>query len=289
MWKKPVGLGAKRTRTCDIRWKSALCCGKTGSKKNRMEAVKDSQPDAPLDPRTFVDRFEEAARREGFSVVSFGDIDGIPLLACTRSGRTDARRFYLSSGIHGDEPAPALALLRLVEEGRLDPFHDWTLCPLLNPTGFALRQRENFSGIDLNRDYLRPRSAETSAHSRWLQQQAPFDLAICSHEDWEATGFYLYELNPDNLASPAADMIAAAVTHHPIETATLIDGREVAAPGIIRPTSDPLLRELWPEAIFLLHHGTRLVFTTETPSSLPIDLRISIHQTVTLTALQSMV
>ena len=34
-------------------------------------------------------------------------------------------------------------------------------------------------------------------------------LCICLHEDWEARGFYLYELNPDNLPAVSEDVIDA--------------------------------------------------------------------------------
>ncbi|HTL69513.1 MAG TPA: M14 family metallocarboxypeptidase [Lacunisphaera sp.] len=241
-----------------------------------MEAVKTS-PDLPLDPDRFVPRFVSAAEAAGFRHEPFGEVRGHPLTAFTK--RTPGRRprVYFSAGIHGDEPAPSWALLRLVAEGFFDGRATWFVCPLLNPTGFSVRTRENHAMIDLNRDYKSPRSAEIAAHVRWLQRQPPLDLIICVHEDWEATGFYLYELNPENRPTLADTMIAAARALCPIEAAAVIDGRPIAEPGIIRPISDPLLREMWPEAIYLRHVHGPLVYTTETPSSLPLEQRITTH------------
>jgi hypothetical protein len=248
-----------------------------------MEPVKASPPH--LDPAEFTARFAEVARVHGFDTARFGTIHGHPLLAFSRPGRSGAPLVYLSSGIHGDEPAPPQALLRLLNEGCFGSDCSWLVAPLLNPTGFLTGRRENHQGLDLNRDYLDRQSAEVQAHVSWLQRQPRFDLAICVHEDWEATGFYLYELNPGDRPSLAAGMIAAARTCCPIDPATVIDGRPIAEPGIIRPVSDPLLRERWPEAIYLRQHHSTLGYTLETPSALPLEQRIETHCAVLRAAL----
>jgi len=239
-----------------------------------VDPVKAS-PARLLDPAEFTPRFAATARVAAFQEKQFGEIGGHPLLAYTKRATTAQPRVYLSAGIHGDEPAPPWALLQLVTEGRLDARANWFVCPLLNPTGFVRQMRENATGVDLNRDYKTPQSPEVQAHVRWLQRQSDFDLVICVHEDWEARGFYLYELNPENRPSLAYAMLDGARSYCPIESAAIIDGRESAEPGIIRPISDPLLRETWPEAIYLReHHGT-LHYTIESPSGLPLAQRIA--------------
>lgn len=238
-----------------------------------------------LEPSAYSKSFAAAARQAGFKAEPFGEIHGHDLVAYTRRTPGPRPRVYFSAGIHGDEPAPPLALLRLVTEGCFDDRCTWFLCPLLNPTGMLRQTRENHAGTDLNRDYKIPESAEVKAHVQWLQRQPGFDLIICLHEDWEAQGFYLYELNPLNRPSLAPAMIKAAQTHGPIEAASVIDGRPIAEPGIIRPISDPLLRENWPEAIYLRNrHGT-LNYTVETPSAWPLEQRIAVHGAVLRAAL----
>ncbi len=228
-----------------------------------------------LDPADLAARFESAAPRAGFRVERFGEIAGTPLLALTKRTPGPRPRIYLSAGIHGDEPAPPLALLESLEAGLFDARADWLICPLLNPAGFLASQRENADRVDLNRDYRHLVSAEIRAHVTWLQRQPNFNLTLCLHEDWESAGFYLYELNPFGRPTLANRIVAAVTPVCPIDPATVIDGREIAEPGIIRPIADPLLRELWPESIYLRAHHTTLSYTLETPSALPLSTRIA--------------
>lgn len=232
---------------------------------------------APADPAALVSRLEKAGAKAGFRSEVFGDVGGCPLLALTKRTAGIRPRIYLSAGIHGDEPATSLALLSLIESGDLDGRATWFLCPLLNPAGLARGVRENANGVDLNRDYRNTESPEVRAHIAWLRSQPRFDMAVCVHEDWESAGFYLYELNPDKRASAAQPMIAAASKACPIDLSPLIEGRE-AKGGIIRPVLNPEEREKWPESIYLQVNHTRLSYTIETPSSLPLETRVTTHR-----------
>ena len=234
-----------------------------------MSAVKA----APFDPPALAERLISAAGKNGFRAVSFGQVDATPLLALTRRTPGPRPRIYLSGGIHGDEPATTFALLSLLDSGFFDARAVWFICPMLNPAGLAKGIRENASGADLNRDYRQPESAEVQAHVKWLKSQPNFDLVICVHEDWESKGFYLYELNPDAGPSLAGPMIAAASKVCPIDMSPEIEGRE-AKGGIIQPVANPFEREKWPEALYLQVHHTRLSYTIESPSALPIETRV---------------
>ena len=68
-----------------------------------------------LDPQIFAPRMQAAARAAGFRIEPFGSIAGCPLFALTKRTPGPRPRVYLSAGIHGDEPAPPLALLELIE------------------------------------------------------------------------------------------------------------------------------------------------------------------------------
>lgn len=238
----------------------------------------------PFQPLEFVERFRAAAAARGFREQVFGEAAGCPLVAFTRRTPGPRPRVYLSSGIHGDEPAPPLALLDLVMRGTFDRRADWLLCPMLNPAGFQGATRENAAGIDLNRDYKATRSAEVSAHIAWLRRQPNFHLTLCLHEDWEAKGFYLYELNAFQRPSLADPIVAAVRRHFPIDESELIDGRP-AVKGILRPDPDPAKRELWPESIYLRSHHASLGYTLETPSGFPLEGRVAAMQTAVTTAL----
>jgi len=231
----------------------------------------------PLDSADLVAQFSALGREHGFRIETIGVIGEDPIIALTKRASGPRPRIYISSGVHGDEPAPPQALFQLLRRGAFDESANWFLVPMLNPSGFRLHQRNNAQNIDLNRDYLNPVTGEVQSHVRWLQFQPRFDLALCLHEDWESHGFYLYELNSLGRTSLALKIRAAAEAHMPIERDEIIDGRAIDERGIIRPESDPKLRENWPEAIYLRQHHADLGYTLESSSALPLGQRIETH------------
>jgi hypothetical protein len=198
----------------------------------------------------------------------------LDFIAYRRRIESPRNRVYISTGIHGDEPAGPLAALQLLQEDRWPADAAVWLCPCLNPTGFTLNRRENFRGIDLNRDYRHFQSEEVRAHVDWLQQQPRFDISLCLHEDWEANGFYVYEVNPDQRVSLAGNIVEAVAKVCPIENASLVDDWP-AERGIIRPSINPAERPLWPEALYLITNKSRLSYTLEAPSDFPISTRVA--------------
>ena len=254
--------------------------GKTDSKNHGVTAVKAT----PLDPRALATHFTEAGRAAGFQIERYGETEAGPLIALTKRTPGPRPRIYLSAGIHGDEPAAPLALLALLGARVFDSRANWFLCPLLNPNALARGVRENNDGLDLNRDYKDLSSAEIRAHVGWLRRQPCFTVTLSVHEDWESVGYYLYELNPEGRPSLAEPIIAAVAPICPIDHSPLIDGRESIG-GILRPISDPLLRERWPESIYLRAGHTTLTYTIESPSALPLPQRIAAHRAAIETAI----
>ena len=94
------------------------------------------------------------------------------------------------------------------------------------------------------------------------------------HEDWESSGFYVYELNPDGRPSLAERIVERVARVCPIDQSDLIEGRP-ARNGIIRPSLDPRSRPDWPEAFFLITHKSRLSYTLEAPSDFPLRTRVA--------------
>jgi murein peptide amidase A len=228
--------------------------------------------------RNVLQNIETAAHKNHWSFESFHQASDFNWIALTRRASTStasnpAFRIYISTGIHGDEPAGPLAVERLLVENRWPTSVDLWLCPCLNPVGFQMNRRENAEGMDLNRQYQHPASPEIASHVRWLSRQPAFDLCLCLHEDWESHGFYVYELNPDNQPSLAPDMIERVAKVCPIDPSDIIEGRP-ASGGIIRPDADPRSRPDWPEAFYLLTHKTRLSYTLEAPSDYPLSVRV---------------
>lgn len=243
----------------------------------------------PFQITQYLQDFREAGATAGGRLEEFGQIDEFPLLAWSKRTSGPRPRVYLSAGVHGDEPAPPLALLDLLRSGFFDESADWFICPALNPVGLHRGTRENADGLDLNRDYQACLSHEVQAHVAWLQRQPLFDLTLCLHEDWESQGFYLYELNPRQRPTLANVMIGAVGQLMSIESAEIIDGRPIDELGIIRPISDPSLRTNWPEAIYLRQAHTTLSYTLETPSVLPLEHRIAAQKAAVTAAIRTLI
>ena len=227
-----------------------------------------------------------AAKAHGWSAELFANAGELPLYGFARLAKKPQLTVYISAGIHGDEPAGPLALLELLKANAWPSGVNLIACPCLNPTGFPNNTRENRTGTDLNRDYRHIESGEVQAHTEWIDRLPQFDFGICLHEDWEASGFYLYELNPDNLPSVSGDVIDAVAEVCPIDRSERIDDRP-ASGGILKPVVSPEARPLWPEAFYIVLKKTRLSYTLEAPSDFPMPTRINALCTAVKTMLDS--
>ena len=106
------------------------------------------------------------------------------------------------------------------------------------------------------------------------------------HEDWESTGFYLYEIQKRGCPSTANAILNAAAAQIQVEPNSVIDDHDVREPGWIfhEPSAD--FPDQWPEAIFMAEIGTRVSYTLETPSSLPLEKRVACHMLAVKTAVE---
>jgi hypothetical protein len=204
------------------------------------------------------------------------------------TGHRASHRIYISAGIHGDEPAGPLAVLRLLMEDRWPENAEIDLFPCLNPEGMAESRREGPDGVDLNRDYREPETSLVQAHLKWFADQPQFSLGVMLHEDWEADGFYLYELMRDGGSPMAEDIIAQVKAVCPILQASHADDWP-ATNGVVRPNVDPMERPEWPEAVYVFMEKTNHCCTFEAPSDYPLQTRVNALVTAVNRALRNLV
>ena len=230
-----------------------------------------------FDVQHYLDQFHRLAMEQGFQHEELATVGRYQIPAYTRNMESEVC-VYISSGCHGDEPAGPRAMLELLQEGFFSEGVNWLVCPLLNPTGMTAGTRENLQGVDLNRDYLEKVSVEVRGHVGWLERQTVPDLFLSLHEDWESTGFYLYEIQKNVSESAAQKILTEAAVVIPTEPSSTIDDHEVREPGWIfhQPQAD--FPEQWPEAIFMAERGTPISYTLETPSSLELERRVRCHK-----------
>ena len=118
------------------------------------------------------------------------------------------KHVLITGGMHGDEPAGVEAVLQFLERDNtalLNKF-SFIVIPCINPYGYVHNTRETLDGIDINRAFETEDAAEVAIVKKALGQ-TQFSLAIDFHEDYDATGFYLYEgkrdKNTSDLNSPS--------------------------------------------------------------------------------------
>lgn len=182
---------------------------------------------------------------------------------------------FISAGMHGDEPAGPLALLSLLEGNAFSTNFDWILAPVLNPTGLAKGTRENASGIDLNRDFLRAATEEVQALTNWWKRNPPAGnlLHLSLHEDWETSGFYFYAINTSPIPCFSGPLQKRLSQLIPLQSEGPVDDHPLDAPGLIIHRCEADEPDGWPEAIWLTKNFPTLSYTFEAPSSQPLEMR----------------
>lgn len=239
----------------------------------------------------YLEAIQKAACSLNFSVSWLEDKvqhPNLKLLWLRRETSTNQPWVYISSGVHGDEPAGPLTLLSWMQEGVLPEDLNYDIFPCLNPWGLNVGSRLTATGIDLNRDYKSRLTPEAQLHHQWFQSwknnPPKYQASICIHEDWESEGFYLYEVNPGNLPSHGDFIIEEVAKTFPVETGPMVDGMP-AQHGVIRPQENLESREEWPEAIYMILNRFSLRnYTFETSSDYSLTSRVSAH-CIALTAL----
>ncbi|MBV9464396.1 MAG: M14 family metallocarboxypeptidase [Verrucomicrobiae bacterium] len=213
-----------------------------------------------------VARWKAASKARMGRLVKIGEASGYPLFAWELQGAGPT--IYLSTGIHGDEPSGPVAVTQLLE--RPPPWFlrcSWLVFPCLNPWGYERNSRKNAKALDLNRQWRFRREPEIAAVRRVVGRRK-FDLAFLMHEDYDARGFYLYELVKEG--RPGGEKILRAIRPHlPLHPLRRIEGRNVELVGLIRRGGNFNYhrRKRWPEAFYLVHGHTSHLYNAETPSS----------------------
>ncbi len=137
----------------------------------------------------------EALNLADMEMETAGFVGDYPIYCIRLGGDPRGRkRVLLSGGVHGDEPAGPEAVLAFLERDPADLLRHFTflVLPCVNPWGYVHNKRENRQGEDINRSFSEVGVREGEIARRILKGKR-FDLYVDFHEDWEATGFYMYE------------------------------------------------------------------------------------------------
>ncbi|QPJ63336.1 MAG: M14 family metallocarboxypeptidase [Candidatus Nitronauta litoralis] len=193
-------------------------------------------------------------------------------------GKGNSQRALISAGIHGDEPAGVEALLTFLEKKFFQKYiDDWELniIPCINPSGYNASTRENADKIDLNRKFRDTSPPQEVVFIKSLFKRA-FDLDIELHEDIDSPGYYLFQKEAEPISPLGRNILNEVSKIMPINLEEEIEELP-AENGLLAHLSNPDEMEWWPMAIYAFSKGCKKVFTLETATKLPMDMRVRAH------------
>ncbi len=230
------------------------------------------------DYKRLIQRWRAVAKRANLLMRRFSKEPDAYLVRSKRLPRQGA--IYISAGIHGDEPGGTEALIAWAEKHiRLLRRRPFFLVPCINPWGLRNNLRVDARGRDLNRVFQNDEVPVIAALKRAMGQ-FDFSLVITLHEDYDAQGIYIYELE-DPKCHWGEVLLKAARPSIPPDMRELIEGRRAVNGLVRRPLDMKLFKRMGvPEAIYFYLRGCRRVFTIETPSEYSLERRVRAHVAV---------
>ena len=228
-------------------------------------------------------KITERLKRLDVPTTLLGTVHGYPIYQVRLvSSARSPRRVLLTGGMHGDEPAGVEAVLQFLERDNT-PFlkhFSFSVIPCINPYGYVKNTRETLDGVDINRAFETEDIAEVTIVKKALGQ-TQFSLTIDFHEDYDATGFYLYEGKRDNKYI-GPDLAAVAKGVGPIDPEDPGEDAPDLAEGVYKVATSWGTQGLAP---YLLHFHSEHVIISETPTVWQLQQRTSLHLTILDTAL----
>ncbi len=182
----------------------------------------------------------------------------------------------LVAGIHGNEIAGPLSILHMITDSLRDLPRQYRIVmyPMINPSGYDLRQRYNADGRDLNAIYsvtLKSRNySGVQAFYQDVLKFAPFEAVITLHEDSGLDKFYMYGLGRENLDFYHA-LCAFAKTLIPPWANAEFEGCCTDEHGLVLATA----RDHAFDGTLYNQGLTRVACTFETPGKLHIQFRVN--------------
>jgi len=226
------------------------------------------------DYKLLIKKWRALVRKNGWKIKKIAESADMPVYEVFSGKEDSGNLVYISAGIHGDEPASVWALYSWFEM-QFERNHklSFLIYPCLNPYGLINNIRFDSDGDDLNRSWG---TAEKSLICQIIgrTKHLRFSMAINLHEDYDASGIYLYESLCGKMRDHLGlDILASGSKDIPIDSRKKIEGRW-SKNGIIRPSPSSLPKEGLPEAVFLQQGLAKRTFVLETPSEYDLRLRI---------------
>ncbi len=180
------------------------------------------------------------------------------------------------AGLHGNEIAGPLSIPHMITNilHELPEHYRYVIYPMINPSGFDLRQRFDADNRDLNAIYSTTLKSGNYHEVQEFYQDAlkfaPFEAVITLHEDSERDQFYMYGLGKENLPYYHAICGFARIWIEPWSNAE-IEGCCTDEHGFILSNA----RDHAFDGALYKQGLTKLAFTYETPGRLDLNFRVN--------------
>ena len=191
-----------------------------------------------------------------------------------QSSANSQNHVLITSGLHGDEPGGIEASLQFLSRDNSDLLKsfNFTVIPCINPYGYIHDTRENRDGVDINRMFERNEIKEVMVIKECLRE-TQYAFTIDFHEDYDASGFYIYEGNEDKkFIGPEISEQVKSIG--PMDTEDSGEDTTPIVKGVYNVSPKWGTKGLAP---YLLHHHTKHVLITETPTDWQIEQRAALH------------
>lgn len=195
-----------------------------------------------------------------------------PLFSITLNDTYNPKKIVcFSAGIHGNEIAGPLAIIRFLETFDTRQFRDIKIIifPIENPSGFDRHKSRNYLNRDLNRHFCdKILSGENKILYNKVKNESIFFFHAL-HEDVDKTCFYLYNFEKKE-EEIYRNVIKVAKKYFPIDTNRKIY-KDKAINGLVINRRDGSFEDR------MSRDGTPYSMCTETPGKKPLAKRIELN------------
>jgi hypothetical protein len=180
------------------------------------------------------------------------------------------RTICFSAGIHGNEIAGQLSLLKFLKNYNSNKFKRIQIIvfPLLNPYGYTNNIRRNYNDFDLNRHFNKNLKKENKLLIKYIKEQnVVFFHAL--HEDLDEKRFYIYLFETQK--EPIYDKILdLAKKHIPLDLDKKIY-KDKSSHGLIINDHDGSFED------YMFLNNVPFSMCTETPGKQKLEKRIKLN------------
>ena len=124
-------------------------------------------------------RLHEAAQEGGWELHNAASPESVPIWVATHPQPEYSRSRVAWAMMHGNEPTGFEALIQFIRRGA--PTFNWTLVPMVNPTGIDAFSRLTIDGVDLNRCARQAGPVESDV-LKLILQSSDHELALNLHD-----------------------------------------------------------------------------------------------------------